>query len=82
MMNCADAFSEALWRCDVGGAGRYWYLGYLFGLLDQVNIAMLFLLAVVLVAFRFGRNPAILSSVLAVFGVRFSSLQHRAMPLR
>ena len=43
----------------------------LYGLLDQVNIAMLFLLAVVLVAFRFGRNPAILSSVLAVLAFDF-----------
>ncbi|QBE64425.1 DUF4118 domain-containing protein [Pseudoduganella lutea] len=38
----------------------------LAGVLDITNIAMLFLLAVLLVAFRLGRGPALLSSVVGV----------------
>ncbi|MDO5652982.1 MAG: DUF4118 domain-containing protein [Brachymonas sp.] len=47
----------------------------LHGILAQVNIVMLYLLATVLVAFRYGRNPAIVGSVLAVLAFDFFFVQ-------
>ena len=38
----------------------------LYGVLDQVNIVMLFLLTVMFTAFRFGRNPAIAAAVVGI----------------
>ena len=38
----------------------------LHGVFDQVNIVMLYLLAVMFSAFKFGRNPAIAAAVLGV----------------
>jgi len=41
------------------------------GVLDNTNVAMLFLLAVLLVAYRFGRGPALLSCVTGVAAFDF-----------
>ncbi len=57
----------AIGVCALGTAAATFFATYL----ELTNIIMLYLLSVMLVAFRFGRGPAILSSVLSVLAFDF-----------
>ena len=56
----------------VGAAAACTFVGLvMYPRFDLVNVAMVYLLAVVLIAVRFGRGPAVTASVLAVAAFDF-----------
>ncbi|MEW6024039.1 MAG: DUF4118 domain-containing protein [Pseudomonadota bacterium] len=59
-----------LWA-GLAGLGAALLFAPLSGLLDLANIAMLFLLVVLIVAVRFGRGPSVLATCISVAGFDF-----------